>query len=344
MIQVASPLDAIDLDALSGPARLQGAPGELPPGQRIAPIVKQDPPVDEGGAPANEKPAATVTDDFKTGLLTKLKEQGFEIGDADDVDAIVGKVAAVKQKPVTIHPEAAMMQAALDSGKTLEQYYQERTEPDRLIKLDDETLVTEALTRKYGKTDARPDGWDAEKVKAVVEGKKADLPLMAEDIRENLRAQKLKSEEALKAYVPQQQDAPYNANDPKVVEQFKAAVKTSVTDLAKEGTLYGMPLGNEMTADKIAARVEALLTPDPKTGISITEARLQKNDAYVKMALMLELAEAGHFGKVLKDQKDGVVRMFAELLDKTPPTESAGGAKEGGIDLNRLGAPATLKQ
>lgn len=339
MTQVASPLDAIDLDALSGPAKLQGAPGEAPPSQHSQPIVKQDTPA----PPVEDKPPVPDATDFRAGLLTKLKEQGFEIGDADDVDAIVGKVAAVKQKPVALHPEAAMMQAALDSGKTLEQYYQERTEPDRLINLDDESLVTEALTRKYGKSDARPNGWDAEKVKTVIEGKKADLPLMAEEIRDGLRAEKQKNDEALKAYVPQQQEAAYNPNDPEVVKAFKAAVKTSVTDLAKEGNLYGLPLGNEMTAEKIAARVEALLTPDPKTGISITEARLQKNDAYAKMALLLELAEQGHFGKVLKDQKDGVVRMFAELLDKAPPTESAGGAKEGGIDLNRLGAPATLK-
>jgi hypothetical protein len=335
MTQVASPLDTLDLDALAGPAKLQGAPGGSVPNQQGSTAKTEEPPTIE----AKEKEA---TPDFKASLLAKLKEQGLELNETDDVDAIVSKVAA-RPKAAPVHPEAALIQAALDSGKTLDQYYQERTEPDRLIKLDDESLVIEALTRKYGRTDARPDGWDAEKVKAVVEGKKADLPLMAEDIRDGLREQKKKHEEALKAYVPEEQEPAYNPNDPKVVEKFKEAVKTSVTDLAKEGTLYGMPLGSEMTAEKIAARVEALLTPDPKTGISITEARLQKNDGYVRMALMLELAEQGHFGKVLKDQKDGVTRMFAELLDKTPPTDSAGGAKEGGIDLNRLGAPATLK-
>jgi hypothetical protein len=327
----------------------------VPPAEKAGTVTPPATPPSDGGTkgaatsatPAASTPQAPASPDFRTAMQQGLLAKGLQVELPEDLTAEnwYEKVAPLLQPK--LDPEVYAIQDALNGGKTMEQYMQERSEPERLIKLSDEDLYSAMLKQRYGKSDKNPEGWDDEKVARLTESKKANgsLEIEAEDIRITLREQRAKQQEELAKLAEQrakgQQQVQRDLSDPKVQQEFDQAVEAASKEVVKDGKLFGIDLGKVDDLSGLTQRAKKLLTPDPKTGLSPTDARLQGNNAWVKMALLMELAETGTLASLLKGQSEEFQRSILGQLDLVPGTTSGTARpKDGSLDLDRLSRPS----
>lgn len=276
-------------------------------------------------------------------LRSQLSAQGYSEDQLKDLNEKNWQSVVASKAAPKIHPEAAALQKALDSGMTVEQYYQARNEPARLIALSDKDLYAENLRAQYGKSEQNPDGWSEERISELVAAKEATgtLPIDAEQIRMEIRKQ-VAREQSVEATQPAASVPDKNTSmDAATLAKFNEAVSASVKSIATQGGFYGIETGDFGDVNNLSARAVKLLTPDPKTGQSVTEARLSSNDGYLRAAILLDMAETGQLKALLNGKAEAVRRSILDQLELTPGTNAGAAATQGGaIDLDALSRPS----
>ena len=308
--------------------------------------AQQDPP---SATPPAAEPAVPE-ETFRSVVQKSLEAKGLKVEVPADIkpEGLADFLAPLLAPKLA--PEALELQQAIASGLTVDQYYEQRSAPDRLIAMSDEDLYTTAIKQKYGKSETNPQGWEDEKIQQYIDAKKSngDLIMLAEDIRIKLREDKAKytkeMQERAASYGTATESPVQDFNDPKVVEQFTQAVSQASNDIVKEGKLFGLDLGKVEDTKGLNDRIQQLLKPDPKTGKSITDSRIEGNNNYVKMALLLDLAETGKLAKFLDKQGSDFVKSLMTGLELVPGGASgASNVDPNKVDLNRLLRPASSR-
>lgn len=300
------------------------------------------------GAPDAAAQLTAKQAEFRTGLQSRLAATmgaDFKVPETVTPENYEDYLIRLGQERVQLHPEAARFQAALAAGKKPQDYFQELNAIPSRIAMDDNTLLTTTLRERYGKTDAKPDGWDEDKIKGTVQALESQgmLALQAEQVREGLRElQQKREQEAAKYSAPKGPDVA----SPEFVAELSKNVNADVVDILKEtkGNLYGLDLSKAGDADKLSQRLTHLVKPDPKTGLSPFEQAMQSKGAYLKQVLLWDMVQKGAIKAEITAGKEAAKKSVLENLDLAPDTTGGGTRNEGdGIDLEALRRPAYLQ-
>ena len=331
-----------DADALSALGATEGL--------RTEPLATPDAnpaPAAQGGTErkgADTPPAAPATLQTPASLAAQLRElalaehPGLVLPEGDDAKTVFQALRS--NLTPQLHPEALRIQNALSSGKTLEQYYEERAAPQRMLAMSNEDLVREHMMQTMGKTDANPNGvLSPEEINESVQAMKSSGNLAIEAGRLKMAIQqdiqKRATEDAQQA-----QGARPDLKDPQVLQKMHTIVQTQATALLKDDQFFGISASTADGKAAIQERAKALFTPNDQ---GVTPFHEMVNTKPVKMALALDLLESGGFDARVRQERKEVSDSWKKFLGQVPPSEHnatpPAGALSDAIATAQLGQP-----
>lgn len=241
-----------------------------------------------------------------------------------------------------LHPEAVAMNQALVAGKKPEEYLKELSFFDDRIRMDDADLIKAVYRDQWGKSEKRPDGWDDEKIAATVQkmDDNGTLAIEAEKARDAYRESKSKRQEQAERFAAGSK-APDFA-DPKVLEAYGKNIEAGMRSVLKEtnGSLFGLDFGKPENQDRLVAKVQHLLKPDPKTGQTQWDLSMSKNNEFLKAVVLYDMYQTGALERALASKSAETKRRILEGLDDKPSSSGGVKPKPGQLDFSRLTRPA----
>jgi hypothetical protein len=260
-----------------------------------------------------------------------------ELSEENVMERIEEAIFTARDAKNNLHPETKKLQEALDAGVKPEDYYKNLRDSLAIENMQPRDLVKLSLTQNYGKTDARPNGWDDAKIEATL--KKMDdsgiMEIRAEEIKTAYQQSREQLANTMKQQVIEKRLAGIKANDEIRTQQVNSTLEyfNSLTEI------NGIPLSQGDKAE-IAEDFRIATTPDPKTGTSPLYDALQSNENMIKAFWFLKKGD-DNMRKALTLAKEGAKKNFLEKLDKTPKitAKTAPHASEV-INLDALTEPA----
>jgi len=238
-----------------------------------------------------------------------------------------------------LHPEVERINKALSEGVAFDEVIKHYSQVNDVINLDSKELVKSHLKSTMGKSEARPNGWDDDKIESTIT--KMDnsglLDIEAERIRDGIRI----SRQGYLEQAAQQRASDNQKRNHELAGVREQQISKSVEYLNTLDNIYGVPV-SKAEVQEFKDDFRALTTPD-ETGMAPLVQLLQSNENLVKIAYMLTRGDDS-IRKALHSAKEGVKKSFLEKLDPEPRLPKRTGTVDPGkIDLDALAEPEVLR-
>ena len=274
----------------------------------------------KGGGQSSSEPKP---DGQQPSYASQLREQaskkyGLEF-EGDEVTPEQVFEAIEKKALGSLHPEALRMNQALANGGTIEQYFESKTTPSRLLALPNAELVKEMLTREYGKSDDNPHGLSPEDIESTVKAfeNNGNLAIEASKFRRAIGEAVKKQEEEAAAFAAQSKGP--DLSDPAQLKKLHEEVAASASALfEKDNSFYGLNVGKADAKEKLTERAKQLFTPNDK-GVVPYHTMVQDP---VRVAMIVDMVENGALSAAIHSGKEKVKSVYLDMLGQTPPSAS----------------------
>lgn len=235
-----------------------------------------------------------------------------------------------------LHPEALRLQAAIDSGMSPDSYYKSYSRFDEALSLDDRELVRRSISARYGKSEARPDGWDDARVNARLERlSEIDIEDHAFDIRDSIKSQKAQRDLEIAEGPRRQLPDP---STPEFRKDFDEGFDNVFGEVMKEGDLYGVKFSTPEKQQAFSKRMKEVLYPDQRTRQNKFVEALQDPKESLRIAMLWDMVKSGQLQLNASKSSAAATKKLSDMLSSKRSASAAPRAGEA-VDFSVFSNP-----